>query len=56
MEPKDRREILGSVASLLIAPLVVGKEVIVDTFLRKDTPSQTPLEINPPAHSVKRRG
>lgn len=58
MELKHRREILGSVASLLAAPLVLGKEALVDTFLRKETKAepQPRLAINPPAHSVKRRG
>lgn len=55
MEIKARRDILGSVASLLVAPLVLSKEAIVSTFLQSETKPQLPLEINPPAHSVKRR-
>lgn len=58
MELKDRRDILGSVAALLAAPLVLGKKAIVSSILQ-DEPLSEPkprLEINPPAHSVKRRG
>jgi hypothetical protein len=57
--PKDRRQILGSVAALLAAPLVLGKDALVHTFLPKK-PEDKPAEdqprprINPPAHSVKR--
>lgn len=59
MEAKNRRQILGSVAALLAAPLVLGKEALVHTFLPKkvgaDTPDRQPRpRINPPVHSVKR--
>jgi hypothetical protein len=61
MEPKNRRQILGSVASLLAAPLVLGKNALLQAFLpqgaKADSPEATPrTRINPPAHSVKRRG
>lgn len=56
MEPKPRREILGSVVSLLAAPLVLGKEAVVATFLRDESQPKPPMEINPPVLSVKRRG
>ncbi len=57
--PKNRRQILGSVAALLAAPLVLGKEALVHTFLPKKTGAEAPDDqprprINPPAHSVKR--
>jgi hypothetical protein len=57
--PKNRRQILGSVAALLAAPLVLGKDALVHTFLPKKS-DEKPAEnlprpsINPPAHSVKR--
>jgi len=61
MEPKNRRQILGSVASLLAAPLLLGKDGLFQTFLprgAKAEPREAPprIRINPPAHSVKRRG
>lgn len=57
--PKNRRQILGSVAALLAAPLVLGKEALVHTFLPRKNGAETPEDrprprINPPAHSVKR--
>ena len=57
--PKNRRQILGSVAALLAAPVVLGKEALVHTFLPKKTGAEAPDDrprprINPPAHSVKR--
>lgn len=57
--PKNRRQILGSVAALLAAPLVLGKESLVHTFFPKGTGAKVPDDqprprINPPAHSVKR--
>ena len=55
--PKNRRQILGSVAALLAAPLVLGKDVLVRAFLPKEsetTENQPRPRINPPAHSVKR--
>jgi hypothetical protein len=59
MEPKDRRQIFGSLASLLAAPLVLGKEALFQTFLPEGPPTEAPEaqprpRINPPAHSVKR--
>ncbi len=59
MEAKNRRQILGSVAALLAAPLVLGKEALVSTFLPKEGAPKAPEDlprprINPPAHSVKR--
>jgi hypothetical protein len=61
MEPKNRRQILGSVASLLAVPLVLGKDALFQTFLRQGAKAEPPeapprTRINPPAHSVKRRG
>jgi hypothetical protein len=61
MEPKNRRQILGSVASLLAAPLVLGKDALFQTFLLQGAKAEPPeapprARINPPAHSVKRRG
>jgi hypothetical protein len=61
MEPKNRRQILGSVASLLAAPLVLGKDALFQTFLPQGAKAEPPeapprARINPPAHSVKRRG
>ncbi len=61
MEPKNRRQILGSVASLLAAPLVLGKDVLLQPFLPQGAKAEPPkapprTRINPPAHSVKRRG
>jgi hypothetical protein len=61
MEPKNRRQILGSVASLLAAPLVLGKDALFRTFrpqgAKPSPPEASPrTRINPPAHSVKRRG
>ena len=61
MEPKNRRQILGSVASLLAAPLVLRKGALFQTLLpqgAKAAPHEAPprVRINPPAHSVKRRG
>ena len=61
MEPKNRRQILGSVASLLAAPLVLGKDALFRTFrpqgAKADPPAAPPrARINPPARSVKRRG
>ena len=61
MEPKNRRQILGSVAALLAAPLVLGKDALFQTFLRQGAKVEPPealprTRINPPAHSVKRRG
>jgi len=57
MEPKNRRQIFGSVASLLAAPLVLGKDALLQTFL-PDRPESNEVQprpsINPPAHSVKR--
>ena len=55
--PKNRRQILGSVAALLAAPLVMGKEALVHAFLPKETEvldNKPRPRINPPAHSVKR--
>lgn len=57
--PKNRRQILGSVAALLAAPLVLGKEALVHTFLPKRIGAEAPDDqtrprINPPTHSVKR--
>ena len=55
--PKNRRQILGSVAALLAAPLVLGKEALVRTFLPKENEAPEALprpSINPPTHSVKR--
>jgi hypothetical protein len=58
LEDKNRRQILGSVAALLAAPLVLGKDALVHTFLPKHgaeaTGDQPRPRINPPAHSVKR--
>ncbi|MFZ1614310.1 MAG: hypothetical protein WAT51_09085 [Holophaga sp.] len=56
MESKNRREILGSVAALLAAPLALGKEAVVDTFFKTKAEPEPRLAITPPAHSVKRRG
>lgn len=58
MESKNRREILGSVAALLAAPLVLGKDALVDTFFKTKAEAEPEprLAITPPAHSVKRRG
>ena len=61
MEPKNRRQILGSVASLLAAPLVLGRDVLLRSFLPQGAKAEPPeasprTRINPPAHSVKRRG
>ena len=56
MEAKNRRQILGSVAALLAAPLVLGREALLRTFLPRETeaPERPPRpSINPPAHSVK---
>ncbi len=55
--PKNRRQILGSVAALLAAPLVLGKDALVPAFLSKESEAPEPRlrpRINPPAHSVKR--
>jgi len=57
MEPKNRRQIFGSVASLLAAPLVLGKDALLQTFLSEGpepAEAQPRPQINPPAHSVKR--
>ncbi|MCE1229270.1 MAG: hypothetical protein LWX11_07275 [Firmicutes bacterium] len=58
METTPRRDILGSVASLLAAPLLLDKEAVAATFLpqEKDAEARPALVLNPPAHSVKRRG
>jgi|GEM_PF-6173120 len=59
MEAKNRRQILGSVAALLAAPLVIGKDALVHTFFSEEAGAEAPENqprprINPPAHSVKR--
>ena len=64
MESNIRRQILGSVASLLAAPLLLGKDALFQTFLPQGAKAEPPeapeapprARINPPAHSVKRRG
>jgi hypothetical protein len=61
MEPKNRRQILGSVASLLAAPLVLGKGGLFQTSRPQGAKAEPPeisprTRINPPVHSVKRRG
>ncbi|MCX5735585.1 MAG: hypothetical protein NTW68_14860 [candidate division NC10 bacterium] len=61
MEPKNRRQILGSVASLLATPLVLGQDALLQAVLprgAKAAPPEAPprARINPPTHSVKRRG
>jgi len=61
MEPKDRRNILGRVASLMAAPLLLGKDATVRSLLsdKYDPPSrpEDPLpRITTPSHSVMRRG
>ncbi len=61
MEPKNRRQILGSVAALLAAPLVLGKEALLQTFRPQGakaglSEASPRARINPPAHSVKRHG
>ena len=61
MEPKNRRQILGGMASLLAAPLVLGKDALFRTFrpqgAKADSPAAPPrARINPPDRSVNRRG
>lgn len=58
MEVKDRRKILGSLAALLAAPVLFGRDTVVRALaprLKLAEPPASP-KINPPAHSVKRRG
>jgi hypothetical protein len=57
MDVKDRRTILGSLAALLAAPFLLGRDAVIRTYtsaVKKDDP--VPPRITPPAHSVKRRG
>jgi hypothetical protein len=57
METKDRRSILGGLAALLAAPLLLGRKALVRALAPdagKD--ARVPPRITPPDHSVKRRG
>lgn len=54
----DRRTILGSLLALLSAPLVFGRETTTRLLAPGAKPAvpPAPMKLNPPAHSVKRRG
>jgi len=57
MEMKDRRKLLGNLAALLAAPLLLGRDTLIRTLTpaaKRNDPA--PPRITPPAHSVKRRG
>ena len=57
MAVKDRRKILGSLAALLAAPFLLGRDTVLRTLTpeaKKNNP--VPPKITPPDHSVKRRG
>jgi hypothetical protein len=54
----DRRTILGSLLALLSAPVVFGRQTTARVFASPEKPATppTPMKLNPPVHSVKRRG
>lgn len=54
----DRRTILGSLLALLAAPMVFGRQTAARAFAPPEKPATPPppMKLNPPAHSVKRRG
>jgi hypothetical protein len=54
----DRRTILGSLLALLSAPVVFGRETAARLLAPGAKPAAppAPMKLNPPAHSVKRRG
>lgn len=57
MAVKDRRKMLVNLATLLTAPLLLGRKALLHTLAPKGNSSDAvPPKITPPAHSVKRRG
>lgn len=54
----ERRTILGSLLALLAAPVVFGRETAARVLASPEEPAipPPPMKLNPPAHSVKRRG
>ncbi len=57
METQDRRKMLGNLAALVTASLLLGHKALLRTLVaRAKSSNAVPPRITPLPHSVKRRG